>query len=53
MDRNERINRLVNRKLAAGAQAMGCVPCLGIGSPRQLNFCMPRIQRPAQAAPKK
>jgi hypothetical protein len=52
MDRNERISRLVNRKLAAGTQAMGCVPCFGIGG-RQKAFCMPAVERRAKAAPKK
>jgi hypothetical protein len=53
MDRNQRINRLVNRKLAAGAQAMGCVPCFGIAVPRQSNVCASGAQRPAQAPPNK
>jgi hypothetical protein len=53
MDRNDRINRLVDRKLATGAQAMGCVPCLGFAVPRQDTARATGVQRPGQAAPNK
>jgi hypothetical protein len=29
MDRKKLIQRLVNRKLAAGKKSYGCVPCFG------------------------